>query len=128
MFELLKPGQVMQTKISGQPCQVEKGLGSGGQGEVYVAKWAGASFALKWYFRESATDDQRESLETLVEERPPSDAFLWPLDLVYASGVDGFGYLMRLREPRFKSLLDLVAGRIDPPLPGTGHGWIGPGG
>jgi serine/threonine protein kinase len=112
--ELLKPGQVVQTKTTGQPCQVEKFLGGGGQGEVYSARWAGSAFALKWYFANTATDDQRDSLEKLIKESPPSDAFLWPLDIAFANGVPGFGYMMRLRESRFKGLLDLMTNRIDP--------------
>jgi eukaryotic-like serine/threonine-protein kinase len=112
--ELLKPGQVVQTRISGKSCQVEKFLGGGGQGEVYSAKWGGAAFAIKWYFAYTATDDQHDSLEKLVKESPPSDVFLWPLDIAFADGVPGFGYIMRLREPRFKGLLDLVCNRVDP--------------
>ncbi|MCY2990565.1 MAG: serine/threonine protein kinase [Planctomycetota bacterium] len=114
MNELLKLGQVVQTKISGQPCQVEKFLGGGGQGEVYAAKWTGGSFALKWYFPHAVSDEQRDSLEKLIHETPPSDAFLWPLDIADAPGVAGFGYLMRLRDQRFKGLLDLMMNRIDP--------------
>ncbi len=114
MNELLMRGQTVQTSISGQPCHVETFLGGGGQGEVYDARWAGDTFALKWYFAHTATDDQREALEKLVNETPPSEAFLWPLDIAYANGVPGFGYIMRLREPRFRGLLDLVTGRIDP--------------
>ncbi len=116
MNELLKLGQVVQTEISGKPCQVEEFLGVGGQGEVYRATWEGQSVALKWYFQDTATEDQRGILAAIFEDRlsPPSSAFLWPLDIAHARGIAGFGYIMRLREPRFKGLLDLVAGRIDP--------------
>ena len=114
MNELLKTGQVVQAEISGQPCQVERFVGGGGQGEVYQARWAGGCFALKWYYPQTATDDQREALNNLVADQPPSDSFLWPLDMATAPGVPGFGYIMRLREPRFKSLLDLMNNRIDP--------------
>jgi len=116
MSELLKPGQVVQSQ-SGQPCRVEKLLGSGGQGEAYKVNWAGGSYALKWYYPESATPDQRAILEKLLGGglyRQPSAAFLWPLDIACSPGVPGFGYIMRLREPRFKSLLDLMTNRIDP--------------
>jgi len=112
--ELLKTGQVVQTEISGQPCKVEKFLGGGGQGEVYQAQWAGGSFALKWYYPQTATADQREALNRLVKDKPPSDAFLWPLDMALAPPVPGFGYIMRLREQRFKSLMDLITGKMDP--------------
>ena len=114
MNELLKTGQVVQTEISGQPCKVEKFLGGGGQGEVYQAQWAGGSFALKWYYPQTATADQRDALNKLVKDQPPSDAFLWPLDMALAPPVPGFGYIMRLREQRFKSLMDLITGTIDP--------------
>ena len=114
MNELLKTGQVVQTEISGQPCRVERFLGGGGQGEVFQAQWAGGSFALKWYYPQTATADQREALNRLVKDQPPSDAFLWPLDMAFAPGVPGFGYIMRLREPRYKSLMDLITGKMDP--------------
>ena len=114
MNDLLTPGQVVQTKISGQPCQVEKFLGGGGQGEVYSAQWGGKLVALKWYFAHTATADQREALEKLILEPSPSQDFLWPQDLAWADGVPGFGYVMPLRESRFKGLLDLVTGKIDP--------------
>lgn len=117
MNELLKPGQIVQSQLSGQPCVVEKLLGGGGQGEVYRAKWAGADYALKWYFPHQATPEQRAILEKLVMDKEysaPSDAFLWPLDLANAPGVQGFGYIMRLREPRYKNLVDLMKNRIDP--------------
>jgi serine/threonine protein kinase len=115
MNELLTPGQIVQTHYSGEPCQVERFLGGGGQGEVYRAQWSGGQYALKWYFPHTATREQSIALQKLVQHhRPPSDRFLWPLDLAVAPQVRGFGYLMRLREPRFHSLFDLVSRRIDP--------------
>lgn len=114
MNELLKPGQVVTGETSQQPCAVEQFLGGGGQGEVYRANWGGKPFALKWYFPHTATEAQRAGLQDLVKTPPPSDNFLWPLEIASAAGVAGFGYLMRLRESRFKSLQDLMKGRIDP--------------
>lgn len=113
MNDLLKIGQIVQTK-SGQPCRVDKFLGGGGQGEVYSAAWGNGQFALKWYFKHTATSDQRKALEDLVQAKAPSDAFLWPLDMAFSNEVPGYGYLMRLREARFKGLFDFVLGRIDP--------------
>jgi len=115
MNELLRPGDVVQTVETSQPCKVEKFLGGGGQGEVYRANWAGGQFALKWYFRHTATPEQRIALERLLKNhKAPSERFLWPLDLAVSRSVPGFGYIMKLREPRYKSLLDLVTRRIDP--------------
>ena len=113
MNELLQPNQVVQSR-SGQPCIVVKFLGGGGQGEVYQAQWGGSDFAIKWYYEQSATADQRSALEALIDGGKPSDKFLWPEDLAEAKGVPGFGYIMRLRSPEYKSLTDLVAGRIQP--------------
>jgi serine/threonine protein kinase len=113
MNELLETGKVVQSR-SGQPCTVLQFLGGGGQGEVYLAEWSGGKFALKWYYDQSATRDQREALEILIDEGSPSDQFLWPVDLAYCSDVPGFGYIMRLRPPNYKSLTDFMCGRIQP--------------
>jgi serine/threonine protein kinase len=39
---------------------------------------------------------------------------LWPLDIVQVPDERGFGYIMPLREPRFKSFSSLMKMRIDP--------------
>lgn len=117
MNDLLRPNQVVQSR-SGQSCKVGKFLGGGGQGEVYKAQWGDSDFALKWYYEQSATADQRSALEALIDlpGGKPSDKFLWPEDLAEANGVPGFGYIMRLRDPRYRSLTDLVMGRIQPTM------------
>lgn len=114
MDEMLKTGQVVRTNISGMTCEVEAFLGGGGQGEVYRAKLNGNDVALKWYFPDSATDEQRKVLETLIMKGAPNDQFLWPLELAAAENVPNFGYIMPLREERYKSLFDLMKRRIDP--------------
>jgi DNA-binding helix-hairpin-helix protein with protein kinase domain len=114
MNQLLRVGQKVQTESSSLPCEVDQFLGSGGQGEVYRAILAGKAMALKWYFPHAATPGQRSALETLVKKGTPNDRFLWPQELTSASGVSGFGYLMPLRERRFKSLLDLMKRTVDP--------------
>ena len=78
-------------------------IGSGGQGEVYRARHHGTDKALKWYYPESATREQQEIVEDLVGRRFPDDRFLWPQALVLGDAGQ-FGYLMRLRPPRFAGL------------------------
>lgn len=112
MSELLSPGQVVHTD-SGIACTVGRFLGSGTQGEVYQCEWGGQPFALKWYFPQRATDAQRQSLAELVKTGSPTSHFLWPEDLAHAKGVAGFGYVMRLRDPKFRGLNELVAGRLE---------------
>ncbi|HLJ55524.1 MAG TPA: hypothetical protein VKT77_10845 [Chthonomonadaceae bacterium] len=114
MSSLLRLGQEVLTESSHLPCVVEAYLGAGGQGEVYRARWAGEQVALKWYFTPQATREQREAIRTLVEVRSPTDRFLWPLELATYAGARGFGYVMALREPRYKSITDLMMRRAEP--------------
>jgi serine/threonine protein kinase len=114
MDHILESGRVTVTESSRMQCQVDQYLGGGGQGEVYSAKLGDKVVALKWYFTESATPEQWAALKTLVDKGPPNEKFLWPVELVTAPGVDGFGYIMPLREPRYKSIVDLMRRRIDP--------------
>ncbi len=114
MDEILKPGQIVRTQTSGMTCEVEAFLGGGGQGEVNRAKLYGTDVALKWYFPNSATREQREVLQALITKGAPNDKFLWPIELVSADNIPDFGYIMPLREERYKSLFDLMKRRIDP--------------
>lgn len=114
MNQILKPGQIVQADGLGMTCTVGQLLGGGGQGEVYQASFGGKQVALKWYFPTSATSQQRRSLEILIEKGAPNNKFLWPEALTSAEGVRGFGYIMPLREARYKSLYDLMKRKIDP--------------
>jgi DNA-binding helix-hairpin-helix protein with protein kinase domain len=113
MNQLLQRGLTVHT-LSTMPCTVEQFLGGGGQGEVYRANLDGQHMALKWYFAAQATAEQQAALEALIRIGPPTDKFLWPLALTTNPGLPGFGYLMPLREERYKSINDLMKRRIDP--------------
>lgn len=114
MNQILEPGRRVRTESSGMACEVEQFLGGGGQGEVYRAKAGDHCVALKWYFPASATSEQHTALETLIRMGSPSQRFLWPLELVSAAGVAGYGYIMPLREARYKSIVDMMKRRIEP--------------
>lgn len=114
MNQILKPKQTVTTESSGIACEVGNILGGGGQGEVYQAVLAGSPVALKWYYKASATQHQKSALEVLIKNGPPTAKFLWPMDLVSVRGVPGFGYIMPLREPRYKGIVDLMKRRIEP--------------
>lgn len=116
MHDLLKIGQTVHPQSSNSPCIVEKFLGGGGQGEVYQANLGGQSVALKWYFPHAlkADPDQKSRLEAAIESGAPNPRFLWPIDLVSAPGIEGFGYIMDLRQTQYKTLVDLMKGRITP--------------
>ncbi|MEM4724188.1 MAG: hypothetical protein QXP01_04180, partial [Candidatus Hadarchaeum sp.] len=103
----------LQTE-AGRRCVIERLLGSGGQGEVYQVRVDGQLYALKWYFPQNATPQQRALLEDLVRRGSPSVRFLWPLEMVNDPTALSFGYIMPLREPRFKGLIDLMKRRVEP--------------
>src|SRR5207302_10237234 len=89
----------------------------GSQGEVYRATLESAPVALKWYLPGWATAGQRRVIEGLVNRPPPGPAFLWPLELVTIPGGaagSGYGYLMPLRERRFRPLSDVMRRLIEP--------------
>ena len=58
----LKNGTIL-TSESGNKYEVVSLLGAGGQGEVYDVKCGGNHYALKWYFKGSATERQKKILK-----------------------------------------------------------------
>jgi eukaryotic-like serine/threonine-protein kinase len=112
--ETFGTGDAVLLESSGATCRVEAFLGAGGQGEVYRVAVEGGQLALKWFFPHMATPEQRAAIQLLVRKGPPNPNFLWPIEVASAPGVRGFGYVMRLREGRFKSILDLMKRRIEP--------------
>jgi serine/threonine protein kinase len=113
-MQILKEGQTVYTITSKMPCVAEKFLGGGGQGEVYKADLGGKKIALKWYFPASADSRTISGLGNLVKKGPPTDKFLWPIELTQAKDVPGFGYIMPLRGPQYISIVDLMKRRAEP--------------
>jgi len=116
MHQLLHIGQIVQTISSNHPCRIEKFLGGGGQGEVYRATLDGQSLAVKWYFPQTVANDPRlqQRIENAVRSGPPTDRFLWPNELLVSNESSTFGYLMPLREERYKGIVDMMKRRINP--------------
>lgn len=113
---LLKTGTTVVAE-NGARYTVRRFLGSGGQGEVYdVENGSGQPFALKYYFKHSATDTQKSILKNLIAKGSPDPSFLWPLTLVCSGRENdgGFGYIMALRPKQYKSIADLMKRRVDP--------------
>ncbi len=119
MNELLQPGQQVHGVHTGIAFRTDAYLGGGSQGEVYRAVTVTAPeepVAVKWFYPRYVRQDirLRERLDRAVQLGPPSDAFLWPQDLVTSSTDGGFGYVMALREPRFHGMAELVTRQIEP--------------
>ena len=109
----LKNGTIL-TSESGTKYTVKNLLGAGGQGEVYDVEAGGKHYALKWYFKGSATADQKKSLEKIISKGKPDKCFLWPMELVVPAGNPVFGYIMELRPKNYKSIVDLMKNKAQP--------------
>ncbi|GAB4011766.1 protein kinase domain-containing protein [Nocardioides ultimimeridianus] len=84
-------------------------LGQGGQGYVFeVQRQSGEPLALKWYKPESATPEQYDEMQQLVEIGSPHRRFLWPLSMARVGGQPSFGYVMNLRNQRYLELSYLL--------------------
>ena len=113
MNQLLTINQKIKNKLSGSEYLIEKFLGSGGQGEVYQIKTSNGNFALKWYFQQSATEEQKKAIDRLVKKGSPNNKFLWPLEIVEVNNIKGFGYIMPLRTAEYKSIVDLMKRKVE---------------
>jgi DNA-binding helix-hairpin-helix protein with protein kinase domain len=96
-------------------------LGAGGQGAVYTVDIEGSQFALKWYHDSIVKVDKtlRARLSRAIGVGPPTDRFLWPIDLVEVARSDSFGYVMPLRQSEYAGMRSLIAPppkRLDLPL------------
>ncbi|MBP7126615.1 protein kinase [Myxococcota bacterium] len=96
------------------PIEGETLLGEGGQGQVWRATLEGRPVAVKIYHAHTATPDQRAVIERLVEKGAPAGYFLWPMAMVEDRETRSFGYVMALREKRFRPLEDFMARRVVP--------------
>ncbi len=109
-------GATLHTKRGGAPIEVREHLGTGGQGEVYrVDVDRGRTMAMKWYLPTAVSRQQYRRLQRLIDRGAPSPDFLWPEEMVVSSeSKQGFGYLMELRPRGFFSIVELMAGRVNP--------------
>jgi len=114
MSRQLNLSTIVTGEVSGQNYTLIEYLGSGGQGEVYRARSSQREAAIKWYFPHQAVQTQYEALKALIQFGAPTDRFLWPHEVVRSGASRGFGYAMPLREPRFKSITDLMLRRAEP--------------
>jgi serine/threonine protein kinase len=95
---------------------IRRFIAAGGQGEVYEVEDTATktAYALKWYFKHSATAYQRKLIKRLLDRGTPDSRFLWPLDMAESPRGDLFGYIMRLRPSNYKSIMDLMKRRAEP--------------
>lgn len=109
----LKNGTVLKSE-SGNKYTINQLLGSGGQGEVYSVASGNRSYALKWYYKNTATENQKEILDNLIQNGQPDSSFLWPQDMIFKKYGESFGYIMPLRPKNYKSIVDMMKRRAEP--------------
>jgi DNA-binding helix-hairpin-helix protein with protein kinase domain len=115
MYQLLKPGDVVLGHGTKARYVVRRYIGGGGQGEVYEAERDDVPMAVKWYFQQMATPQQRNILESVVAMGAPDHRFLWPYEIVLKDGdATGFGYAMPLRDRRYRGIVELLKGTVQP--------------
>ena len=99
---------------AGGSAVVEKELGRGGQGIVYLVHYRGREYALKWYFisRIKNPDAFRANLRRNIEEGAPENGkrFIWPLYLTETKENGAFGYLMNVAPRGYDSFTDIYNG------------------
>lgn len=83
---------------------------------MYRVSFDGHQIALKWYYPQYLQSDLRlkERLESAIRLGAPTDHFLWPIELVESADRPDFGYIMPLRETRFKGIVDMMKRRTEP--------------
>ena len=96
------------TSESGGRYTVKQLLGAGGQGEVYSVESENKLYALKWYYKNTATKNQKEILDNLIQSGAPDDSFLWPQDMIFRAFGESFGYIMPLRPKNYRSIVDML--------------------
>ncbi len=97
MIELKKGDKVSLT--SGGYVTIDKELGRGGQGIVYLVDLNGEKKALKWYL--NAPDDKfYKNLEHNIMNGAPSSVFLWP-EYLTRKEKGSYGYVMKLRPQNY---------------------------
>lgn len=109
MSDILEKGFRIRTLFGGT-VKVEKSLGEGGQGRVYIVEYNGGKKALKWYKKTglgSKPNAFYENVKQNVMRGTPSPEFLWPLDIT--EWVDGtFGYIMDLRPDHYYEVTEYM--------------------
>ncbi|MGH9006243.1 MAG: protein kinase domain-containing protein [Acidimicrobiales bacterium] len=108
MIRLPEQGDILSMSRVGSALTVGRRLQQGGQGVVHESFVGDGVFAMKWLRVSDRTAALRASIEALVDRPRPNPAFVWPIDIVTSAELEGFGYVMRLLEPRYVSFARML--------------------
>lgn len=108
MTELSKNSTI--SLVGGGTATIEKELGRGGQGIVYLVDVCGEKKALKWYI--NAPDNKfYRNLEHNINSGAPSDAFLWP-EYLTEKQQGSYGYIMELRPQNYYEFGNFLLAKV----------------
>jgi serine/threonine protein kinase len=108
-MEDFQKGTKIPLKIGGEAV-VDKKLGEGGQGAVYLVEYSGKQFALKWYTKQPPKKFV-DNLENNISKGKPNEAFLWP-EILTENYNGSVGYLMALRPPEYKDFSAFLLAKV----------------
>lgn len=95
---------------NGKNAIIEKELGSGGQGTVYLVDAEGRKSALKWY-KKMPDKLFLNNLKSNVDEGSPSPLFLWP-EAISKQRFGSVGYLMPLKPEGYEEFSKFRLGKV----------------
>lgn len=96
--------------VGGATATIEKELGRGGQGIVYLVEVGGEKKALKWYI--NAPDEKfYRNLEHNIASGAPSNAFLWP-EYLTEKQQGSYGYIMDLRPKNYYEFGNFLLAKV----------------
>jgi serine/threonine protein kinase len=104
-----KQNDKIELKVGGT-ITIERKLGEGGQGVVYLVELNGKPYALKWYTNE-CSQVFYDNLDNNIKMGAPTDSFLWPLFLTEWKE-KRFGYLMALRPEAYKDFSHFLLAKV----------------
>lgn len=111
---MLKIGDKVPLELGGS-AEVKAVLGSGGQGTVYRAEFAGKDYALKMYFPNKLRrpDLFRENLRRISEDKSNFSMKWFLMPRYLTADYDGtFGFLMDLIPSEYKPFHDILNARV----------------
>ncbi len=111
---MLKIGDKVPLELGGSAA-VKEVLGSGGQGTVYRAEFAGSDYALKMYFPNKLRRPEifRENLRRIAEDKSNNSLRWFLMPRYLTAECDGtFGFLMDLIPEEYKPFHDVLNARV----------------
>lgn len=86
-------------------------IGSGRQGNLYLVKFNGQKWAMKWYDCDMIAGPEafRANLKRHIAEDPPSKKLLWPKYITKQASDGSFGYITDMKQQSFETFSDVLS-------------------